>query len=36
MKKAKPTCKNCGDETSFPANAVGGREKKQWCVRRLF
>ncbi len=31
-KKQKPLCKNCGDETTFPASAVGDRVHKGWCV----
>jgi hypothetical protein len=30
--KTKPRCKNCGDETSFPANSVGDRAHREWCV----
>lgn len=30
--KPKPRCKNCGDETSFPANADHERSKLGWCV----
>ena len=31
-KKILPRCKNCGDETRFPANSTGPREKLGWCV----
>jgi len=31
-KKPKPLCANCGDETRFPSNATGPREKLGWCV----
>lgn len=31
-KKQKLRCKNCGDETIFPANADFERSKKGWCV----
>lgn len=30
MKKPKPICKNCGNETNF-TNAVGDREALGWC-----
>lgn len=32
MKKPKPRCKSCNDETSFPSNCNGMREKLEWCV----
>ena len=32
MDADKPRCKNCGDETRFPANSTGPREKLGWCV----
>lgn len=31
-KKVKLRCKNCGDETVFPSNAVGERVSLGWCV----
>ncbi len=31
-KKPKPRCKNCGDETTFPANCDWTRENRGWCV----
>jgi len=31
-KKPKPCCKNCGDETTFPANVDWEREKLGWCT----
>jgi len=30
-KKTKPRCKNCGAETTFPANADWERESFGWC-----
>jgi len=32
MKKEKPKCKNCGDETTFRSNCDFEREKEGWCV----
>ena len=32
MRKEKPKCKNCGDETTFPRTCDMEREQKGWCV----
>jgi hypothetical protein len=32
VKKEKPRCKNCGDETTFPKTVDAERETKGWCT----